>query len=169
MKAFPGQRISATRCLFQAGVKDNGISCRFNWVSLTSSFCLPFLFFLSSTPFFLGHQTSLITVVSHTSPRITLLVLCKSNRTQNNYYSFCACIEIYSNSFSLYRPKNYVLPQVCWSFPNPGVLYCVHHNKCGCKAEREGTITLRRKMMLGSFTPGIVSNWLQICFVLGRF
>lgn len=61
IKVLLGQRMSATRPLVQARIKDNGLSYGFNWISPTSSFWLPILFLFYSPPFFLCSQSGLIT------------------------------------------------------------------------------------------------------------
>jgi len=61
IKVLPGQRMSATRPLVQARIKDNGLSYRFNWISPTSSFWLPILFLFYSHPFLVRIQCGLIT------------------------------------------------------------------------------------------------------------
>ena len=61
IKVLPGQRMSATRPLVQARIKDNGLSYRFNWISPTCSFWLPILFLFYSHPFLVHVQSDLIT------------------------------------------------------------------------------------------------------------
>lgn len=81
-------------------------------------------------------------MVSHTSPKIMLFVLCKSDRRQSNYYSFCACLEIDSDTglFSLEPSQECVhCPRHAEVFPNSHLLRCVATKNVGLREKgREG-------------------------------
>lgn len=162
--------MSATRPLVQARIKDNGLSYRFNWISPTFSLQLPVLFLFYSHPAFVSGQSGLITDdPSYFSQNNAVCIV--QVRRQSDYCSFCACLEIDSNFglFSLELSQECVLPHACWSFPNLRLLRCVAAKNVGVRQKGREGFTLWKKRMLGSFISSIVSNWLQICFVLGRF
>lgn len=167
IKVLPRKRMPATRSLTQTRIKDNGLSYRFSWIS---SFWLPILFLLFSSFLCLCselcNQWWSVTLL----PKQCYLYCASQIGVQSNYYSFCACLEIGSNSglFSLQLSPECLHyhrhDEVCQI-----LISCIVWPQKNVGVRERGREGLWRKSTLGSFIPSIVSNWLYICFVLGRF